>query len=100
MSTYKIYRHKNNPEIRYWVETCEVPHVDWSIAGNFPPPKMMPRPHFDSEETLVRIKSVRNVRFDNEDLPAEIAPEAGMWPYHNFLLLYELDERGGGCEHL
>lgn len=71
---WKIYRHKNNPEIRYWV----------AFATGYP------IAYEDNEgEFFVRIKTPRNVRFDKEDLPFTHTPESGLWPMKKFLELYE-----------
>ena len=84
--TYEIWRHKNNPNNRYWVE----------MAGDSRRPMdyhVMPQgPQVEYKERLVRLKGVKNVRFDEEDLDFSQAPEAGMWPYERFLELYEREE--------
>lgn len=85
MSTYKIYRHKKRPEIRYYVEM--EPHLG-GVRFYDPPGDLMP----PIIEYLVHLKACRNVRFDSEDFLPEMAPEAGRWPYGQFMKLYELEE--------
>ena len=69
MSEWEIYRHKNRPDIRYYVQA--------DIAGG-----------------VVRLKATKNIAFDKdkEDFPVSMAPEAGVWPAREFFELYEKEE--------
>jgi hypothetical protein len=74
MTHYRIYRHKEKPDIRLYVE-CEDNGEPVLYHGT------------------VHCKSVWNSRFDDQNTVPEMAGDAGYWVYQGFLDLYMLETK-------
>jgi hypothetical protein len=102
--TWRVWRHKENPAIRYYVEMfCVVrEHIDVAgvlrhshVVGSEPklyPGSADPNDPARYPYDLVRLRSTRNDRFDDSDYAPHMAPEAGRWPREAFEALYEMEE--------
>lgn len=91
---WRPYRHKNNPEIEYYVEEIFVGFFAATTIKEWKPVPYHPEKYADQEcwgnVDHVRIRSPRNVFHTQFDYPTiDQMPPGGLWPAKSFLELYE-----------
>ena len=87
---YQLYRHKNNPEIEYYVQEYPV-YNRLQVSEPLVPHRWTPEIYLHKNaEAVVRIKCPRNARHPQYDYPTvESMPPGPDMPTEEFMRLYE-----------